>query len=98
MLPGILVDDIEARTQGMAMLKLEDFVISSYDARGPSIGKSNGNLEIFCDYDLKNRVARKYLWGKICENRGLKLEDFSISSYDARGKFFVLVEGKLKIF
>lgn len=37
MLPGILVDDIEARTQGMAMLKLEDFVISSYDARGPSI-------------------------------------------------------------
>lgn len=36
--------------------------------------------------------------GKICEDRGLKLEDFAISSYDARGKFFVLVEGKLKIF
>lgn len=64
MLPGILVDDIDARTQGMAMLKLEDFVISSYDARGPSICKSDGNLEIFCDYNLKNRVARKYLWEK----------------------------------
>lgn len=46
------------------MLKLEDFVISSYDARGTSIDKSDGNLGIFCDYDLKNRVARKYLWEK----------------------------------
>lgn len=33
--------------------------------------------------------------GKMYESRELKLEDFAINSYDARGRFFVLVEGKL---